>query len=140
MKSTIYVPAVELAEWVPQEFPLLDGMYFQKCGCYAQDSLTAHFSVGHTSARHNRWVDGENKGTVCFWKEWPWDAEYPTKIFLHEYAHLKAGIRVGKTGRNQIHDKVWRDTFQELLREWGYPDVVKRSWDAIWPDNWRELA
>ena len=107
-----------------ERFPLVRRLSIGFCGCPLPKTIVNSFNKknidGHCWAKE--FYDGETSGYICL-KPYVWDAEYPTPSFLHEYAHLKAGRRKGCYKR--YHDRKWKDTFQNLLNQYGYNVTVK---------------
>ena len=131
--TPIKIAGRDLPDWVREEFPLLDAVYVGGCGCGA--------TMFPTVAHARRFVDDGNasNGTICFRKFWPWDTEYPSGVFLHEYAHLVAGNR-RKGRRRLIHDDVWKAALQTLLDEWGYDVKVKTAYCPPFPIGWENMS
>ena len=109
---------IDWMHWMPR-FPLVRSLSIGFCGCpktATASSLGKKLIDGHCYS--SKFYDGETPGYICL-KPHVWDAEYPTPSFLHEYAHLKAGKR------KQYHDRKWKNTFQQLLNQYGYNVTVK---------------
>lgn len=49
--------------------------------------------------------------TICIQRKY-WSDDYPTFVFLHEYAH--------SVFPEEGHTKNWKDCFQKLLEHFGY--------------------
>lgn len=118
---------VKRPDWVEQYFPMVTRISID--GCHTDHRQEKHLGYGAIAHAH---CGGFQIPTICFSSQYPdgWDEDYPTMVFLHEYAHIsstaKYGERLSKGGRRAIHDKIWKDEFRALLVEWGYDgDVAK---------------
>ena len=112
-----------MPEWVAREFPLVQKISVNGCNCRHQ----AENDIAHTMLRRYRQdalYPEEQHGSICFNRAHTWTDDYPSPVFLHEYAHLEAGI-----GReSDIHDGVWENKCRELLREWGYDEDAQNAY------------
>ena len=109
MRATENMP-----DWVQAYFPNVREISIGLCRCPRYG-----FGGRHTTA-HTNYGDGRICIRVGYWSD-----TYPTTTFLHEYAHILIGRIWTEDGRRNMHGKAWKDTFQTLLAEWGYENIVR---------------
>ena len=89
-------------------------------------------SLQYGSLAHAHWAGWLN-GHICFsgtWKDMDWDDEYPSGTFLHEYAHLVAGLDKQPNGKERPHGPKWREAAEALWKQYGYRFPFTRRWRA----------
>ena len=110
MAKSIIQLRIKLPSWVKQSFPLVKTVSINACGQSGR-----RFSRNYAHAYN----DSRDRlcGHICILEE-AWDANSPTNIFLHEYAHLQVGI--------SGHGKRWQKAYEKLCAKWG--ETPDYSW------------
>ena len=93
-------------------FPLLTELYLGSC------HLNGAPIIGSSKAHAHIWTVGPTPGSICMHED-VFDREYPTVIFLHEYAHLMIG-GADSEEPDPYHGPTWEGAFLMLAREYGY--------------------
>ena len=114
-------------EWMVN-FPLVDAIHLDFCGCDFIDREIFRRDE-HAHSLQNNLRNGWSHGVICISNsQEDWDDAKPTQTFLHEYAHLVAGVRV-RGLRIVDHDNKWKRAYRELLRANGYSKMVRNELD-----------
>ena len=97
-------------------FPLVYVINFDYCP--HGDAMPSGGRISHAHIKGR----GPEQGDVCIQSKYFSD-EYPTRAFLHEYAHLMVGRESSDGFQDPWHGPEWYRVFNELLREYNYRPV-----------------
>ena len=131
----------ELPDWA-EEFPLWTSFHTGRCG-YDHRGFgphnTAHAHGPLDWGRIGDKMENIAQGMICWRNDMTgYDPDYPSPVFLHEYAHMVVGMKYSPGGKKMWHGKEWKREFRRLLHEWDYPvpDKISRySTSQFRPDG-----